>query len=99
MDINYIRQQKFKDCRYKNPLSFDFYLPDHNICIEFDGKQHYIPNERFGGLDEFKNTKIRDDIKNKWCSNNNIELIRIKYNQVNKIKYILQEKLQYVEKK
>lgn len=98
LSIKYIRQHSFDTCRYVNRLSFDFYLPEYNICIEFDGEQHYKPVEIFGGIEEFKNTKIRDEIKNKWCLENNIYLIRIKYNQVNKIKYILEEKLQIVDK-
>lgn len=99
MNIKYNRQQTFNGCKYKNPLFFDFYLPDYNICIEFDGRQHYKPVKRFGGVSEFKNTKIRDGIKNKWCLENNIDLLRIKYNEISRIKYILQEKLQIVDKK
>lgn len=98
LNIKYIRQHSFDTCRYINRLSFDFYLPDYNICIEFDGEQHYKPVEIFGGIEGFKSTKIRDQIKNKWCIENNTDLIRIKYNQVNKIKYILKEKLQIVDK-
>lgn len=99
LNIKYIRQHSFDTCRYINRLSFDFYLPDYNICIEFDGEQHYKPVEIFGGIEGFKSTKIRDQIKNKWCVENNTDLIRIKYNQVNQIKYILKEKLQIVDKK
>ena len=38
--INFIEQKKFKDCRNKLPLPFDFYLPDYNLCIEYQGEQH-----------------------------------------------------------
>jgi len=93
LNIKYIRQHSFDTCRYINRLSFDFYLPEHNMCIEFDGKQHFEPVDIFGGITEFNNRKLRDNVKNKWCLNNNINLIRIKYNEINKIKYILQEKL------
>lgn len=98
MNIKYNRQQTFIGCRYKNPLFFDFYLPNYNICIEFDGEQHYKPIERFGGISEFRNTKIRDDVKNKWCLENNIDLLRIRYNEISRIKYILEEKLQIIDK-
>lgn len=37
--ILYIIQKRFMDCCDKNPLPFDFYLPDYNMCIEFQGKQ------------------------------------------------------------
>jgi very-short-patch-repair endonuclease len=99
MNINYFRQHSFETCRYINPLFFDFYLPMYNTCIEFDGEQHYKPVSKFGGVIEFNNTKLRDNVKNKWCLDNNVNLIRIKYNEVNKIKYILEEKLQLVDKK
>lgn len=39
--IQYIPQYKFIDCKYKQCLPFDFYLPQKNICIEFQGEQHY----------------------------------------------------------
>lgn len=40
-DIKYFDQYKFKECKNKNELPFDFYLPKHNICIEYDGRQHF----------------------------------------------------------
>lgn len=77
--LNYVRQKKFKDCKYVSHLPFDFFLPDLNILIEFDGIQHYKPISQFGGEDEFKKTKIKDGIKNKYCLDNKINLIRISY--------------------
>ena len=32
--IEYIREYRFGDCKYKKELPFDFYLPNNNICIE-----------------------------------------------------------------
>ena len=80
-NIEYIREMKFDNCIYKRQLRFDFYLPKYNICIEFDGIQHFEPVKRFGG--EFYLNEIikKDSIKNKYCEDNNIKLIRIKYNQ------------------
>jgi len=80
-NINFIYQKRFKKCINKSSLSFDFYLPKYNICIEFDGKQHYESINFFGGKDGLKNSIKRDKIKNKYCKNNNIILIRIKYNE------------------
>lgn len=77
-NIEYITQYKFKDCRDKMPLPFDFYLPRYNICIETDGKQHYHI-ECFGKNNNFEITKYHDNIKNNYCKNNNIRLIRIPY--------------------
>lgn len=98
-EINYIRQKSFDTCKYVNKLSFDFYLPDYNICVEFDGRQHFEPIEYFGGIKGYELNKKRDQVKNNWCLDNNVDLLRIKYNEVNIIKYILKEKLQKVDKK
>jgi len=79
-NILYEYQKTFKDCKLKRKLPFDFYLPKLNTCIEYDGIQHFEPIDYFGGDDGLKNTKLRDNIKNDYCKNNVIKLIRIKYN-------------------
>ena len=78
-NIKYERNKIFKNCKNINLLIFDFYLPFHNICIEYDGKQHYEPIEWFGGVRALEKQIIRDQIKTDYCKNNNIKLIRIKY--------------------
>ena len=90
---NYIHQYIFNDCKFKQPLRFDFYLPKYNCCIEFDGEQHFKIMDWFGGLDGFINTKIRDTIKNEYCKSNDIELIRISYLEIEDIENILIKKL------
>lgn len=89
--INYIQQYKFKDCKFKRSLPFDFYLPELNICIEYDGYQHFKPVKYFGGEESFKTIKISDKIKTEYCKINNIQLIRISYFELNKIKDIIEE--------
>jgi very-short-patch-repair endonuclease len=79
--IKYNYNKSLKDCISSSKLRFDFYLTEYNICIEFDGIQHFFPCEMFGGEEEFQKLKIRDSIKNEWCSVNGIKLIRFKYNQ------------------
>ena len=74
-DIKFKYDNSLKDCK----LRFDFYLPEHNICIEYDGIQHFKPVEKFGGKEEFEKMKIRDQIKNEWCLKNRIKLIRFSY--------------------
>lgn len=53
-NISYILQKTFEDCKNKKQLPFDFYLPEYNICIEYDGEQHFRPVDFFGGQDEFQ---------------------------------------------
>jgi uncharacterized protein YozE (UPF0346 family) len=74
-----ICQKSFKDCIYIRPLPFDFYLPGYNICIEYDGEHHFKPIANWGGEESFKLQKIKDNIKTKYCEENNIKLYRISY--------------------
>ncbi len=84
--INFIQQHTFDDCKHIKELPFDFYLPDYNVCIEYDGIQHFEPVD-FGGkgqewaCQQFENLKLRDGIKNTYCTTNNVLLCRIKYTQ------------------
>ena len=80
--INFVQEYRFEDCRYKLPLRFDFYIPEHNLCIEYDGIQHFKSFEFFGGEDKLKITQMRDEIKNDYCKKNGINLIRISYNEL-----------------
>ena len=75
----YIPQKRFTQCRDKRPLPFDFYLPDYNICVECQGKQHYIAMEYFGGEKQLKNQLLHDEIKRNYCKKENIKLIEISY--------------------
>jgi len=78
-NVKYIPQKKFKECKDKRELPFDFYLPEYNTCIEYDGKQHFEINNFFGGKKSFRMIKNNDNIKNEFCIKNKIKLIRIKY--------------------
>ena len=63
-NILYYKQYTFTDLRR---LRFDFYLPEHNRLIEFDGEQHFYPIEHFGGEESYNKIKQRDLIKNKYA--------------------------------
>ena len=87
--ILYEREKAFADCKSNYKLRFDFYLPDYNCCIEYDGKQHFEPVEYFGGLEKFKETQKHDFIKNQYCEQKQTKLIRISYTSYNDIETIL----------
>jgi very-short-patch-repair endonuclease len=87
--IKYIREYKFNDCRNIYPLPFDFYIPSLRTVIEFDGIQHYQPISYFGGIDAYEKLRKNDMIKNQYCEENYINLIRIRYDQINQINEIL----------
>lgn len=85
-NVKYKRWHKYDDCKDKRYLPFDFYLPDYNMVIEFDGIQHYEP---IWGEDAFKMTKLHDAMKNQYCRWNNINLLRIPYWERENIENIL----------
>ena len=90
--IKYIREHRFDDCKNLRRLPFDFYLPDHKSCIEYDGIQHFEAGEYFGGIDCFIGVQKRDLIKTNYCKDNGIKLIRIPYS-INNIEEYLIERL------
>ena len=94
-DINYIREYRIDECRYKLPLPFDFAImdKDNNLkyLIEFDGRQHYELIEMWGGKSSLDEIKTKDNIKNKYCLDNKINLIRIPHWDYDNIEAILDE--------
>lgn len=83
---------------------FDFYLPQYNLMIEYDGEQHFAP-ARFCGpndernLAEFKKTQEHDMIKNQYCLEHNINLLRIPYTEQENIEDIIENHLQRLNDK
>lgn len=82
--INNIPQKRFTNCSDIKPLPFDFYIPELNICIEYQGEQHYRP-VNFGGISDeeaynnFLVVRRHDEIKSNYCDQNNIQLICVPY--------------------
>lgn len=92
--IEYIRQKTFDDCVYKDKLRFDFYLTQYHVLIEFDGIQHYQPVDFANkgeewATEQFRLTQIKDKIKNNYCEDHHIKLIRIPYWELDNIITIL----------
>lgn len=84
-NVNYVTQKKFEKlfgASNKIKLRFDFYLPDYNLCIEFDGIQHFKPI-RFNGISVDKSKEVylktimNDRLKNIYCNLNSIQIIRV----------------------
>lgn len=84
-NIKYTRQKKFDKCVSNNgrKLPYDFWIPSMNICIEFDGIQHFKPVDIFGGNESYQKQLENDQIKNKYCEENYINILRIRYDQYN----------------
>ena len=76
-----------------NHLYVDFYIPNINIVIEYDGRQHYKLDCFNMSLLDLMNLKYNDNKKTQYCKDNNIKLIRIPYWDFNKIEEILVNEL------
>jgi hypothetical protein len=75
--IHYTTEKRYEYCRSIYPLPFDFYLPELNALIEYDGIQHVEPIEHWGGQIGFEYRQMCDGIKNNYVCDNNIRLLRI----------------------
>ena len=80
-NIIFETQKTFDNCKNIRKLPFDFYLTNLNICIEYDGIQHFKAVDYFGGDIAFEKTKQNDQIKTEFCNSNNIKLIRVAFNE------------------
>ena len=79
LQIPFETQKTFKDLynlQKNKQLKYDFYLPNENILIEFDGPQHYKKTNFTSNQ-----TIINDQIKNEWSLKHNIKLYRIPYTE------------------
>ena len=95
--IVYEIQKRYKNCRDKYPLPFDFYLSELNILIECNGEQHYKPVNKIKGinftkeqaLERFEDRIKKDTIKRNYAKENEIKLIEISYKDIKRIPDIL----------
>ena len=99
-NITYEPQKTFNKCinpDTKRRLKFDFYIPDKNLVIEYDGKQHFevsnFCNDVELAKELFEKVKKHDQIKNAFVNNNKINILRISYKEFNKIEEILKYEL------
>lgn len=94
--IEYERQYKIQNmsllCSNKN-IYADFYLPNDKIIIEFNGKQHYVPVDYFGGEENFERQQYRDEFLSLYCKQVGIKLIEISYTEYDNIEKILKKKI------
>lgn len=100
LNISYIYQKTFNDCRFKQMLPFDFYIEEFNTCIEFQGQQHFFPVDfsytptkisKRKARKNFALGKIRDRIKKYYCKTQGINLLEISYYDINQIPLILKK--------
>ena len=73
--IHNCRSKTLSWLRHKISLSLDFYLPEYNIGIECQGRQHFEPVIDFGGEESFKATIERDKKKLILCKEYGVKLL------------------------
>ena len=89
--IQYIMQFEVQvpaSIRRTKVIKVDFFLPDYNCFVEYNGKQHYIPQEGFGGEVKFQQQVIRDQFLRDYCKEQNINLVEISYLEKDPITYL-----------
>lgn len=91
--INYFYEHKFDTCKNIKKLRFDFYLPEHNLCIEYQGEYHYKVINGINNKNALEKQILCDSIKKEFCRKNNILLIEIPHWEYKNIKKLLKEKL------
>lgn len=99
--IDYLYNKTLRAIRIESRMMFDFYLPDYNLIIEFDGIQHFSKRELravgykgslnncFRMFDKFKHQRQRDKLKNNLYLTNGFNVLRIPAWQITSIKDII----------
>ena len=91
-NIEFEKEYRFPDCKYKRTLPFDFMVERNHeiILIEVDGFQHFYENQ-YTSKERLNTQKKTDEIKNQYCKEHNYKLIRLPYwwFKTNKYKDIL----------
>jgi very-short-patch-repair endonuclease len=97
--VSFESQKKFDGCVAKRRPPFDFFIPSLNLCIEYDGPQHFRSVEFFGGEQAFAILQAYDSIKTNFCRERGLTLLRISYKEYDDIEKILSSALKNQERK
>lgn len=94
MNIPFKREYQLSiKSKYISYMRLDFYLPNINVAIEYDGEQHYKSIPFYGGDEGLKLQQLIDLDKDNECIRRNIKLIRIAYTEFNNLETILMDLL------
>ena len=97
LSISYDREYRFSDCIEKRPLPFDVavFNSDKSLAglIEFDGEQHFKAVDYWGGQKNLELVQRHDAIKNNYCEEHNIPLLRIHFSKIKEVESIVKEYL------
>lgn len=91
LNIKFIRQYRFKEL---GCCSYDFYLPNYNLLIEYNGIQHYKEIEFFHRKPgDFQHQLERDQLKKEYAEKNGYKLLVIPYTDFDNIESILEKNI------
>ena len=96
-NIIFEEQKTFDWLKYKSKLRLDFYLPDYDIAIECQGKQHFEAIDIFGGKRNFQVTIERDNKKRELCQKNNIILLYYSNEKIDFPYYVYTDKMELLQ--
>lgn len=88
--ITFSKEIKFKELKSRTYLRFDFGIYSRNelqYLIEFDGIQHFELRTFGAKISEFDDVVFRDKLKNDFCKEQGIPLIRIPYTALKTLSY------------
>lgn len=85
--ITFERQKRFPE--FSSLLSFDFFIENKKLLIEFQGEQHYKPIKYFGGEEKFLKQQKNDEEKRTFCKEKHYSLLEISYIEIDNIENIL----------
>ena len=101
--LKYECEKKFPDCvnpKTGGKLRYDFYVPDYNLLIEYDGIQHYQFMTSDKGAwckvmssESLEDLQRRDKLKDQYAKDKGIELLRVNFIQKPHIEQILEKEL------
>ncbi len=92
-ELSFKMEYIFPDLRSPNgrPLRFDFVVFDDDgaidFIIEYQGRQHYEPSQKFGGKKGLYQQQYNDNQKRRFCALHGFNLIEIPYTEENLISY------------
>ena len=91
--LEFTQEYSFPDLVSFNgrPLRFDFAVFDDNhdidFLIEFQGIQHYVAKDKFGGYSGLRKQQYNDMKKREYCKKHNIKLVLIPYWEEQRVTY------------
>lgn len=92
-DILFLQEHRIDNCRNSNTLPFDFFIPQSNLLIEYQGDIHYKIIDKWGGEDGLKQRQLHDKIKRDFALSNGYNFLEITYKDFDKIENILRNTL------